>query len=628
MLTASIKSDAWKVLVMDEIGTRVMSAALTMYDIMERRVTIVEQLKMNRQPFPDMEVVYLMNPSDDSVDHVLSDFESRSKAKYKKVHLVFLNKVIIIIIISVRNVLANLFMIIFLFFQVSNELFGKIQKNGLLISRLESFKEIYLDFLASETHVYNFDSPDSLSLLFGLSADPRHPAVLGRKLANLCITLNEHPHIRYQGSSKFSREIATTLNQTLVAFRSANPKFWCNGDDAKHDRERGQIIILDRSFDPLSPLMHEYTYQAMANDLLTIEDGVLSYKAATNRGGDTEKKALLNENDDLWVELRHNHIAKVIEVIKEKMADIIQNNSGAALAKGNAAELDITTMAAAVKKLPEYTQTMNKLGQHVAIAQQCMDAFSRLGLMNLSQVEQTISTGFDEDGKEVKGNKLLQLVSETLKSPMSKDQKLRLLAIYLISQRNPEDMRQLVQIAKLSLNEQQVLTNFEKVLPPPGESGAIATVKGGILSSIFRGKAVKHAPTPEGEYADTRHVCQLKVLLEQQIAGDLPADKFPSMGPNVSSGGDSKAGAKSVRKFGANARWAKKDNMQYSGGRYIVFIAGGISYAEIRVGHEVMQAHSKEVVIGGTSLMSPDNYMVEVGSLSTPSTGGKRSDDL
>ena len=65
------------------------------------------------------------------------------------------------------------------------------------------------------------------------------------------------------------------------------------------------------------------------------------------------------------------------------------------------ANLDITTMAAAVKKLPEYTQTMTKLGQHVAIAQQCMNAFSKLGLLNLSLVEQIISTGFDEDGNEV-----------------------------------------------------------------------------------------------------------------------------------------------------------------------------------------------------------------------------------
>jgi len=53
----------WKVLVMDDAATRFISSALTMYDIMERRVTLVEQLKKNRQPFSDMDVVYLASPT-------------------------------------------------------------------------------------------------------------------------------------------------------------------------------------------------------------------------------------------------------------------------------------------------------------------------------------------------------------------------------------------------------------------------------------------------------------------------------------------------------------------------------------------------------------------------------------
>lgn len=586
----------WKVLVMDEHATRVISAALTMYDIMERRVTLVEQLAKNRQPFPDMDVIYLAAPTLESVRRISADFESRAKAKYGNVHIFFIDT-------------------------APNEVFSAIQQNALLVSKVKTFKEISLDFIASENNVFHFDSSDCLEKLYGTVKDSSYPTMLGKKLANLCITLNEHPSIRFQGSSAYAREIATVLHQTILQYKRTNTTFWTYGDDhIHHERERAQILILDRSFDCLSPLMHEYTYQAMANDLLEVTEGVINYKTTTNKGSEQEKQGLLNENDEFWTELRHCHIAKVIEVIKERMNDIIQNNSGAALAKKSGADLDITTMAAAVKKLPEYTQTMTKLGQHVAIAQQCMDAFGKQGLLDLSQTEQTISTGLDEDGKEVKGAKLLALVTEQLRKNMSKELRTRLLAIYYVSQRNvpgsDEFIQQAFAAARLSQSEISVISNFGRLMGPPEvTSNTQVTKAGGMMSSFFGGKAAKHAPTAEGEYADTRHVCLLKSLLEQLMSNSLPVDKFPAMGPAPAN--SSKSEAKSVRRFGATSKFGKKDNVQLSGVRYIVFIAGGLAYPEMRVANELMQKESREVIIGGSHLINPDTYLVDVGALNT-----------
>jgi ribosomal protein L20A (L18A) len=83
----------WKVLVMDGESTRVISSALTMYDIMERRVTLVEQLEKNRQPFADMDVIYLATPTVDAARKICGDFESRQKAKYGSVHIFFIDTV-------------------------------------------------------------------------------------------------------------------------------------------------------------------------------------------------------------------------------------------------------------------------------------------------------------------------------------------------------------------------------------------------------------------------------------------------------------------------------------------------------------------------------------------------------
>lgn len=145
-----------------------------------------------------------------------------------------------------------------------------IQANAILASRIKVFQELNIDFLSSENNVFQFDLPKTLEKLHGSLPDPNYPAILGRKLATLCITLNEHPCIRFQASSPYCREIATVLHETLLKFKNSNPDFVVHGEDERGDGERGHMLILDRTFDTITPLMHEYTYQAMVMDLLEV----------------------------------------------------------------------------------------------------------------------------------------------------------------------------------------------------------------------------------------------------------------------------------------------------------------------------------------------------------------------
>jgi len=581
------------VLVMDDVATRTISSVLGMYDIMEAKITLVEQLSRPRQPFREMEVIYLITPTAESVNHVLNDFQSDDKVTYGDVHLFFLSP-------------------------LPDEIFGMLRRNSMLIRRLKTLKEVNLEFCAPESSTFHLDNHNSLTQLYGNVPSPTLANDTARKLMTLCVSLNEYPNIRFQANSRFCEEVANILVDLLRTFAERNRStWWSYGSPGHTDRDRGVLVISDRTLDPLTPLMHDYTYQVMVNDLLPVEEQKISYKTDTRGGKKEEQQALLNENDDLWVEFRHVHIARVIESLTQRMQDFISNNQGAALAKSSGKDMSLQAMAAAVKELPEFQETMGKLSQHVNIASECMSKFNDQHMFEISQLEQTFATGYDDSDAEVKPARMVQLLQEAFQAyRMSKLTKIRLLAIYIIAQRgiSEADRRSLIQLAGLNNDEQQVLLNLER-LGVSLQQSKQATSFFSRLGAPARRAQAKQSTSADQAYTDSRHIPRLRMVVEQAFEGTLPADQFRSVGPAPSAGGAESKAAKSVRRYAANSRWGKQEKAAFSGGRFIVFMAGGLSYAETRHMYDLMATNDKEVVVGGMCMSNARDYIESVQQL-------------
>ena len=50
----------------------------------------------------------------------------------------------------------------------------------------------------------------------------------------------------------------------------------------------------------------------------------------------------------------------------------------------------------------------------------------------------------------------------------------------------------------------------------------------------------------------------------------------------------------------------------------MVFIAGGVGYSELRTANEMMQMKSKEVIIGSSHLLTPEQYIENLKVLNAP----------
>ena len=427
---------------------KVISAAVGMYDIMERKVTLVESLEKKRAPFPDMAAIYILAPTSESIERLLDDYSSKSKVLYgKDVYVYFLGRI------------------------PENSL-NSIKSCKQLIKRLKALSEINVHFLAKEERAFLLDMRPSFRQFYLRNSPTPKELLIAEQLVTVCATMNEYPYVRYNKESGICSSLASLFNLKMEEFVASNPTWWFHGSGKsqnKHsERDRSSLLLLDRASDCLTPLMHDFTYQAMVNDLLNVKGDQITYKAESADDPDVkeDKDVLLNEKDKLWCELRGKHIAQVIEILSARIQDVVNSSTGNALSKNKSdGNMSLSQMASALKELPEYREIMSKLSQHMHLAHECMDVFNRMALLDLSDVEQTLATGKDEEGRSPKLVELISRAEGAMIRMTDSQARLRMVLIATISQGGLSglDRDRLLRTANLGQAEIQTLNNLEQM---------------------------------------------------------------------------------------------------------------------------------------------------------------------
>ncbi|KAJ4153425.1 hypothetical protein LMH87_009911 [Akanthomyces muscarius] len=586
----SITHGDWKCLIVDEHSKKIIDNCIKEDDILNNNIATIERIEERREPNPEMDAVYILTPDAYIVDCLLADFEVR---RYRRAYLVWTNL-------------------------LEPGLRRRIDDFPAVRQLRASSKTLFSDFYPRESHLVIFRDPWSFPMLYHPACNnlvPKHMQSLAQKIAGVCITLGEYAKVRFyqprnaiHEASVLCGHLARFVQEELDGYAQYNKDF-----PPQTNRPQGVLLVTDRSMDLMAPLLHEFSYQAMAHDLLPIKEGdKVTYQTVINANTPqaAEKDMELSEKDKVWVDNRHRHMKDTIDKLMGDFQKFLKENPH--FTNEDADTTNLNTIRDMLAGLPQFQEVKEAYSLHLTMAQECMNIFQHNKLDQLATVEQTLATGIDEDFRKPKNllESVVRLLDEEAIRPMDR---LRLIIMYILFRGGVimEDVKKLLTHAGLPVQDGEIISNLELL---GGSVNHQLKEQRRPYAALFP-KDPKAAQPKEEAFLD-RFDPALKPLLENLVKGTLDQGLFPYVKPPLDPNEELLAAQGTSLRAG-RPNWAAAGRRQPENKqRVIVFMAGGATYSESRVCYDVGKQNSRDIILATSHMLTPQFFIRQVGDLS------------
>ncbi|KAI0074122.1 Sec1-domain-containing protein [Panus rudis PR-1116 ss-1] len=549
--------NAMKVLLLDTHTTPIVSLASTQSTLLSHQVYLTDRIdNKKRERMSHMKCVCFLQPSEESLEALESELR---EPKYGEYYLYF------------SNILSK----------TAIERLADVDEYEVVKEVQEYFAD-YAPILPCLFSLNHF--PDSKHPLYGNTPNSWEPKALDRAVQGLTavlLSLKKKPVIRYEKSSAMAKKLGGEIQHRI---QNESQLF-----DFRLTQVPPLLLILDRRNDPVTPLLSQWTYQAMVHELLGIHNGRVDLSMVPDISPELKEVTLTPQTDPFF---QAHHLATFGD-LGTALKSYVQSYQSRSLANAPSSINSISDMKRFVEEYPEFRRLGGNVSKHVAIVGELSRLVERDKLLDVGEVEQGLATGSGADLNDVK--------SIIVNPAIPAWNKLRVVILYALRYQktqanNVASLINLMLENGVSREDAKLVYVFLNIAGSDQRQDDLFSAE----SLLAKGRsALKGLKGVENVYM--QHRPHLAETLENLFKGRLREANFPFLD-----------GA------GPNAGLQRPQNV-------IVFVIGGTTYEEARtvalMNQEAQSPNSPFygacILLGGTCVHNSSSYVEMIRSAAT-----------
>ena len=245
---------------------------------------------------------------------------------------------------------------------------------------VKSIQEYFADYIVVNPDLATLNLGFLRQRLWSNSPDMWNTDALQRTTEGvlaLLLSLKKKPLIRYERNSLMAKKLATevryqiTQEEQLFEFRKADSS--------------PILLILDRRDAPITPLLTQWTYQAMVHEQLGINNGRVDMQDVPDIRPELKEIVISQDQDPFFKKNMYLNFGDLGSSIKDY---VMQYQSKT---KSNADIDSIEDMKRFVEDFPEFRKLSGNVSKHVALVGGLSRRVGADNLLDVSELEQSLA---------------------------------------------------------------------------------------------------------------------------------------------------------------------------------------------------------------------------------------------